>query len=574
MKIFNQINLFTLIVNMASSGIRKTIPIEKNQSSSKIVPDSAFRRLRIEKNYYYYKDTTTSDKNSIKFQYCCVKKCGVYMHIHKDYRFDQYFSEEAKENPKIKKFAECQKRSQSIYADFTIETIFLFGDHKEGCMVDLYQAEIVGTSSSISSNISILRAEIYKDPFKSSMHFKELLLTKNQKFSLSQVKQQLANIRNELFPKDVEMIFCSEKIWTKDESTEKKQVFCQMKGKFPSIAPQPSKGVRIKKCPEFVLLASNFMLSLLSKADIWFCDATFSIAPKGFYQLLIIMVHSDEYNKNLPCAYITMSGKFQALYEIVFSNLKTLLKQINTKFEKPKKIICDFELGLRNAMKSCFEGVVIDGCYFHFSKALWYKAAKLGLRKSNIRSDTKILIGLLKFLIHLPNTAEKTKIWQDICDNFKSQFGTFLKYFQTYWLQSYSITTEDSDSLRFRTNNICESHNAKLSKFVGVKNPQFGFLLDKLLDIELEERSNHLENVNHGKISQQKTIEVELYLPFSELYRIVEEKKGQISQYNLRSNVFKQNFSAKILKVLEDCENYLFHTKDLDCLDERNSEGY
>ena len=111
-----------------------------------------------------------------------------------------------------------------------------------------------------------------------------------------------------------------------------------MKAKFPSITNEKSKSGYLKKVPEFVILASDFMLSLLVKSEMWFCDATFSISPKGYYQLLVLLVHVPEYNKNIPCAYIVMSGKFQSLYEMAFFNLKMLLKQYDSKYQRPKNL--------------------------------------------------------------------------------------------------------------------------------------------------------------------------------------------------------------------------------------------
>ena len=347
-----------------------------------------------------------------------------------------------------------------------------------------------------------------------------------------------------------------------------------MKAKFPSITNEKSKSGYLKKVPEFVILASDFMLSLLVKSEMWFCDATFSISPKGYYQLLVLLVHVPEYNKNIPCAYIVMSGKFQSLYEMAFFNLKMLLKQYDSKYQRPKKIICDFELALRNSLTVVFDGVEVDGCYFHFCKALWLKSAKLGLKKKPILNDTKILISLLKCLIHIKNRDDKKRMWADICFVFGgTQFTNLLKYFQTYWLERYTIDPENNEALRFRTNNICESQNAKLARYIGVHKPQFGLLLDKLLDIELENRQEHLDKVNNGGKSQISEIDKEQYLPFTELYRLLELKKNEIFHYNLRSQDMKANFSKEILKVIDSCYNRIFNNEDIEDLNINEEEG-
>lgn len=39
----------------------------------------------------------------------------------------------------------------------------------------------------------------------------------------------------------------------------------------------------------------------------------------------------------------------------------------------------DFEKPLQKAVKYNFPNIIVDGCFFHFSKLLWTKAKGLGL---------------------------------------------------------------------------------------------------------------------------------------------------------------------------------------------------
>ena len=41
------------------------------------------------------------------------------------------------------------------------------------------------------------------------------------------------------------------------------------------------------------------------------------------------------------------------------------------------------KLSMRKAIKVCFEGSILDGCFFHFTKAIWAKIKKLHLFKKN-----------------------------------------------------------------------------------------------------------------------------------------------------------------------------------------------
>jgi len=69
---------------------------------------------------------------------------------------------------------------------------------------------------------------------------------------------------------------------------------------------------------------------------------------------------------------------FQCLKQIAFS-LEVILN--------PTLIMCDFEIAKRNAIKQVFPSVALAGCYFHFTKCLWNKISKLGLRASDFKQN-------------------------------------------------------------------------------------------------------------------------------------------------------------------------------------------
>ena len=198
---------------MSSSANRKQVQINKNPSSSKPIPDALYKSLRIDNYLYYYKDTTSSEKTSIKFQFSCIKKCRVYLHIHRDYLFPKYCGYDSSDKPIICTFSNSSKRDTSLYLDFTREKIFCFGEHKQECRITNFHVQIGENASTISKNFEFLRKEVIKDPLKSSAYFKDLMVNQNQNFSITQIKAQLRAVREELFPKDVELIFNSDKIW-------------------------------------------------------------------------------------------------------------------------------------------------------------------------------------------------------------------------------------------------------------------------------------------------------------------------------------------------------------------------
>ena len=230
---------------------------------------------------------------------------------------------------------------------------------------------------------------------------------------------------------------------------------------------------------------------------------------------------------------------------------------------------------MRGALENIFPLSAIEGCFFHFCKALWYNASKLGLKKESELKNTKILIALMKCLVHIKE-QERKDIWKDICDVFKEKgpnYHHFLQYFQKNWLSNYFINFVECpvEQLRFRSNNICESFNSKLNRAVAIKHPQIGVLVDKLLDFELNYRTKHLERINAGSQSNQRVYEQESYLPFSYLYTVLNAQSLQIRRYNLRSGKFNDDFWVQILEAVNECYRFLFKNKHLDNLDSNDN---
>ena len=97
-----------------------------------------YKNLNLNEYLYSYKDTTTSEKYGIKSQYNCHRKCGVYLHIHKDYPFDEYFGPISSKTPEINFYSSAQKNDKSIFASCREDVINYFGDtHAGNCKINL-----------------------------------------------------------------------------------------------------------------------------------------------------------------------------------------------------------------------------------------------------------------------------------------------------------------------------------------------------------------------------------------------------------------------------------------------------
>ena len=128
-------------------------------------------------------------------------------------------------------------------------------------------------------------------------------------------------------------------------------------------------------------------------------DATFKSYPNGYYQLFNILIFHEETNNYIPCFHILMSNKTEESYSKLFFDIVDILEDYDLTLNlEDVKIMCDFERGLRKAITNVFEAATLEGCYFHYVKALWEKAKKLGLTRKKRIARTKVIIFCLKCL--------------------------------------------------------------------------------------------------------------------------------------------------------------------------------
>ena len=95
-----------------------------------------------------------------------------------------------------------------------------------------------------------------------------------------------------------------------------------------------------------------------------------------------------------------MTNKSYLSYKKVFGAINDILKELNldNNFEN-KFFMTDFEKPLRRILREKYPKSYLEGCYFHFLKALWEKSKRLGICcKKNI-NITKIIILFLRYIL-------------------------------------------------------------------------------------------------------------------------------------------------------------------------------
>lgn len=131
------------------------------------------------------------------------------------------------------------------------------------------------------------------------------------------------------------------------------------------------------KLEKYILLTTNFQLNMLTNSTQLFIDATFKVAPRGFYQVLNIAGYIPQMNGIIPLILIPMTSKSENIYNKVFTDIFEYISLYKIDINKiPKRIMCDFEIALQNSIKENFSNSVVDGCYFHYVKILWDKIKK------------------------------------------------------------------------------------------------------------------------------------------------------------------------------------------------------
>lgn len=118
-------------------------------------------------------------------------------------------------------------------------------------------------------------------------------------------------------------------------------------------------------------------LTLLCNSRVIFCDGTFKVAPKLFYQLYTIHVVVGAYV--YPVIYCLSTRKNQQTYELIFNRLKEHAASLGLNFA-PTRVTCDFEMAAMNAIRTVLPDAEIAGCQFHFGQSVWRQAQRLGLQ--------------------------------------------------------------------------------------------------------------------------------------------------------------------------------------------------
>ena len=93
--------------------------------------------------------------------------------------------------------------------------------------------------------------------------------------------------------------------------------------------------------------------------------------------------------------------------------------------------MADFEIGMRSAIKKCFEVGIIKGFFFHFCKSIWKKIKMLHLFKIELRENTLIIAFIMKYFPFIKEDKKENfcKKMDDFFNTLKGNYLKLRKYF-------------------------------------------------------------------------------------------------------------------------------------------------
>jgi len=376
----------------------------------------------------------------------------------------------------------------------------------------------------------VLEDYVRKNSLLSASKIKFELEQQHQKFTKDEINAELHRIRAEKYPKDSFLIF--NPMYCKSLDDPRQNLF-----RYYIKTPAHNDH---REYSEIVILSSQFQLARLAQSSEWYIDGTFWCCPRNFYQMLNIIVFSQEIGRSICVVHILIGSKKPEEYITAFINL--LIAANNSKtLISPKFIMSDFEKGLRSALQWVFPKATLLGCEFHFVKALWKKAGKLGLRKKERKRKTAIIINFLVIIVHL-NVEDRSKYFQELKTNFQHEekpFQEFLTYFHKNWMELDFINLGENREKLTRTNNYCEGFHSYLSKIylsyltnlehlINHPHPAPAILLEALKEYEFTIRQEAVDSFRNG--NSQRIIEEPVSLPFHKLMHYNDKIQEEINK--------------------------------------------
>ncbi|XP_031342271.1 uncharacterized protein LOC116170185 [Photinus pyralis] len=277
-------------------------------------------------------------------------------------------------------------------------------------------------------------------------------------------------------------------------------------------------------------------IQYLQSAQTWFVDGTFSIAPRLFAQVYVIM--AKKLGGVHPILYALLPNKQRATYVQMFEAIKNLSPNLH-----PNSVSCDFESAAISAISECFPDTAIRGCFFHLAKnmkkhltdmgfvALYNNDAEFALKAKMVISLVFVPLDDLDGFVEelgqeLPQELQPLLDWFE--DNYMGRLnrrgnGRRRPLFPPETWNLYDRVLNDQD----RTNNHVEAAHRRIQTELGVHHPTTWKFIDGLRKVQ-KNRDTYYEQLVAGNSAPPKLRK----------YRMADERiKSIVSQYHIRDKI-------------------------------------
>ena len=255
-----------------------------------------------------------------------------------------------------------------------------------------------------------------------------------------------------------------------------------------------------------LIFTTDERLMLLENNENWFIDGTFDVVPLIYTQLFTIHARLQG-GKIIPCVYVFLPNKTQVSYTQVLRQVSNLHPNLH-----PRTILIDFELAIKNSLQAVFPGVIVRGCYFHFTQNIWRKIQASGLQ-DRYQQDMQFVteVRMIAAMAFVPQN-EVQRVFTVLLNNIDQSLNVILDYIEEFYIGM--VRRGQARRPRFpysmwgvhgrviadlpRTNNAVEGWHNRFNRHVGCHHADIWKLID-IIQKEEDLSSVELIHIQQGR---------------------------------------------------------------------------
>ena len=227
---------------------------------------------------------------------------------------------------------------------------------------------------------------------------------------------------------------------------------------------------------------------------------------------------------HIPLAYGLIPGRTNSLYTTLFEALDRFGPY------NPRSVLCDYEIGLHNAVTNKWPNTTLRGCHFHYTQALWRHLQRVDLVPEYQVENSPIRVAF-KMLTALPFVPENliTTAWRQLRPTLPQNMATFIDYYESTWVGTAHAdplfphsrcNQNDATALLLpRSSNIAEGWHHDFNAMISGSNPSMWNFLQCL------KNEQNITDVKMTKLMMRESPE-----PRSAKWRKYDEKLQAIIQ--------------------------------------------